>query len=152
MLWGMICNFMRHDYAVRRHDNNDKRNDYNVTRNHYTIKQHDYIVKQNDCNVKRKVLMLSSMIIHCYKTDGEIPVHTHDDARRQRSKTGKYFPYESRINTCLAPEFFNTSGIFPRYTACKKGKCEHTVGSNPRSLAQLAAAFPLNHKYLACIE
>jgi hypothetical protein len=54
---------------------------------------------------------------HCYKTDGEIPVHTHDDARRQRSKTGKYFPYESGINTCLAPEFFNTSGIFPRYTA-----------------------------------
>ncbi len=57
------------------------------------------------------------MAIHCYKTDVEIPVHTHDDAGRQRSKTGKYFPYESGINTCLAPEFFNTSGIFRRYTA-----------------------------------
>ncbi len=31
--------------------------------------------------------------IHCYKTEGEIPVHTHDDAGRQRSTTGKYFPY-----------------------------------------------------------
>jgi hypothetical protein len=29
--------------------------------------------------------------VHCYKTEGEIPVHTHDDAGRQRSTTGKYF-------------------------------------------------------------
>ncbi len=53
--------------------------------------------------------------VHCYKTDGEIPVHIHDDARRQRSTTGKYFPYESGVNTCFAPGDFNTSGIFPRY-------------------------------------
>ncbi len=47
--------------------------------------------------------------VHCYKTDSEIPVHTHDDAGRQRSTTGKYFPYESGINTCFAPAVFNTS-------------------------------------------
>jgi hypothetical protein len=52
-------------------------------------------------------------IVHCNKTDREIPVHTHDDAGRQRFCTGKYFPYESGINTCLAPEVFHTSGIFP---------------------------------------
>jgi hypothetical protein len=51
--------------------------------------------------------------LHCYKTEGEIPVHTHDDAGRQRSTTGKYFPYESGVNTCFAPAVFNTSGIFP---------------------------------------
>jgi hypothetical protein len=51
--------------------------------------------------------------LHCNKTDREIPVHTHDDAGRQRFCTGKYFPYESGINTCLAPEVFHTSGIFP---------------------------------------
>jgi hypothetical protein len=44
--------------------------------------------------------------IHCYKTEGEIPVHTHDDAGRQRSTTGKYFPYESGVNTCFAPAVF----------------------------------------------
>ncbi len=38
-------------------------------------------------------LNVSLTNIHCYKTDGEIPVHTHDDAGRQRSTTGKYFPY-----------------------------------------------------------
>ncbi len=45
----------------------------------------------------------------------------------------RYFPYESGINTCLAPAVFNTSGIFPRYTAWKKVKYEHRVGSNLRS-------------------
>jgi hypothetical protein len=43
---------------------------------------------------------------YCYKTDGEIPVHTHDDAGRQRSTTGKYFPYESGVNTCFALAVF----------------------------------------------
>ncbi len=42
------------------------------------------------------------MSIHCYKTEGEIPVHTHDDAGRQRSTTGKYFPYKSGVNTVHA--------------------------------------------------
>ena len=51
--------------------------------------------------------------MHCYKTEGEIPVYTHDDAGRQRSTTGKYFPYESGVNTCFAPTIFNISGIFP---------------------------------------
>ncbi len=69
----------------------------------------------NDCSLLRP-----SPKTHCLKTDGEIPMHTHDDARQQRSTTGKYFPYESGINTCLAPAVFNTSGIFPRYTAWKK--------------------------------
>ncbi len=73
------------------------------------------------------------LTLHCYKTEGEIPVHTHDDARRQRSTTGKYFPYESGINTCLAPAVFNNSGIFPRYTAWKKAKCKHRMGSILRS-------------------
>ncbi len=50
--------------------------------------------------------------VHCYKTDGEIPVHTHDDAGRQRSTTEKYFPYEGGVNTCFAPAVFNTPGIF----------------------------------------
>jgi hypothetical protein len=59
----------------------------------------------------------SFVTVHCNKTDREIPVHTHDDAGRQRFCTGKYFPYESGINTCLAPEVFHTSGIFQRYTA-----------------------------------
>jgi hypothetical protein len=45
-------------------------------------------------------------VLHCYKTEGEIPVHTHDDAGRQRSTTGKYFPYESGVNTCYAPAVF----------------------------------------------
>ncbi len=63
------------------------------------------------------VMFLSSLLLHCYKMDGEIPVHTHDDARQQRSTAGKYFPYESGINTCPARAVFNTSGIFPRYSA-----------------------------------
>ena len=50
--------------------------------------------------------------VHCNKTDSEIPVHTHDDAGRQRSTTGKYFPYEGGVNTCFAPAVFNTPGIF----------------------------------------
>jgi hypothetical protein len=48
--------------------------------------------------------------LHCNKTDGEIPVYTHDDAGQQRSTTGKYFPYESGVNTCFAPAVFNTFG------------------------------------------
>ncbi len=51
-------------------------------------------------------------LVHWYKTDGEIPVHTHDDAGRQRSTTGKYFPYEGGVNTCFAPAVINTPGIF----------------------------------------
>ncbi len=73
-------------------------------------------------------------VLHCYKTDGEIPVHTHDDARRQRSTTGKYFPYGSGINTCRAPAVFNTSGIFPRYAAWKKGKAPEQARIEPTIL------------------
>ncbi len=50
-----------------------------------------------------------TLSIHCYKTDGEIPVHTYDDTRRQRSTTGKYFPYESGVNTCFAPAVYHKS-------------------------------------------
>jgi hypothetical protein len=71
------------------------------------------------CNPVNKTRGIWDILIntHCNKTDREIPVHTHDDAGRQRFCTGKYFPYESGINTCLAPEVFHPSGIFPRYTA-----------------------------------
>ncbi len=72
-------------------------------------------------------------MVHCYKPEGEIPVHTHDDAGRQWSTTGKYFPYEREVNTSFAPAVFNISGIFSRYTAWKIVICEHRMGSNPRS-------------------
>ncbi len=66
-----------------------------------------------------RALLVSQDRPHCYKTEGEIPVHTHDDAGRQRSTTGKY---ESGVNTWLAPAVFDTSGIFLWYTAWKKVK------------------------------
>ncbi len=60
----------------------------------------------------------------------------------------KYFPYESGVNTCFAPAVFNTSGIFPRYTAWKsKVNCEHRVGSNLQSQASFAAVYPLSHSW-----
>jgi hypothetical protein len=69
---------------------------------------------ETNMTAHRKHITLDFVVTsHCYKTDSEIPVHTHDDARRQQFTTGKYFPYESGINTCLAPAVFNTSGIFP---------------------------------------
>ncbi len=42
---------------------------------------------------------------HCYKTECEISVHTHDATGRQRSTTEKYFPYESGVNTCCSGGF-----------------------------------------------
>ncbi len=81
-----------------------------------------------------RIVLYLNADLHCYKTDGEIPVHTHDDARRQRSRTGKYFPYGSGINTCLAPAVFNTSGIFPGYAAWKKGKERAQAGIEPTIL------------------
>jgi hypothetical protein len=49
--------------------------------------------------------------------EGEIPVLTPGAAGAQLSTTGKYLPYESGVNTCFAPMVYNTSGIFPQYTA-----------------------------------
>ncbi len=48
-------------------------------------------------------MLFSMSLLHCYKTEGEIPVHTHDDAGRQRSTTGKYFSVCERFLTF--PEF-----------------------------------------------
>ncbi len=72
--------------------------------------------------------------LHCYKTEGEIPVHTHDDAGRQRSTTGKYFRYKSGVNTCFAPAVINTSGIFPWYYCMERSKMEAQGGIDPAIL------------------
>ncbi len=67
----------------------------------------------NNLSTVHSVPPSASLCVHCYKTEGEIPVHTNDDAGRQRSTTGKYFRYESGVNTCFLPAVFNTSEIFP---------------------------------------
>ena len=73
----------------------------------------DLLVHWQDLMVPLQHLMVPWQDLHCNKKEGEIPVHTHDDAGRQRSTTGKYFPSESGVNTCFAPAVFDTSGIFP---------------------------------------
>ncbi len=51
-------------------------------------------------------LFCNLLVLHCNKTEGEIPVPTPGAAGAQRSTTGKYFPYESGVNTCFSPEVF----------------------------------------------
>jgi len=53
---------------------------------------------------------------HCNKTDREIPVHTHDDAGRQRFCTGKYFRHEGGVFTSTLPGVFKIPGNFLRCT------------------------------------
>jgi len=51
--------------------------------------------------------------VHCYKTEGEIPVPTPRAVGQQWSTTGKYLPHESGVNNCFALAVFNSSRIFP---------------------------------------
>jgi hypothetical protein len=67
-----------------------------------------YVARTKCLDACKKSIKIYNLLItlHCYKTDGEIPVHTHDDAGRQRSTTGKYFPHESGVKTCFEPAVF----------------------------------------------
>ncbi len=72
-------------------------------------------------------------LLQTNKTEGEIPVHTCDDAGRQRSTTGKYLRYKSGVNTWFAPAVFNTSGILPWYYCMEISKMRCRIGSILRS-------------------
>jgi len=52
-------------------------------------------------------------LLHCNKTEGEIPVPTPSAAEAQRSTAGKYFLYESGVNTLLFSGGFLTRRNFP---------------------------------------
>jgi hypothetical protein len=67
-------------------------------------------------------------LLHCNKTEGEIPVPTPSAAEAQRSTEGKYFLYESGVNTLLFSGGFLTCRNFPVH---EKRKAQVEDGIEP---------------------
>jgi len=54
----------------------------------------------------------SGYYLHCYKTEGEIPVHRPGAATRQRHTPGKCIRNEGGVFTCTVLGNFTVSGNF----------------------------------------